>query len=118
MERRHFVRVPSWLSARYTLAGSGTPQATVVRNISSGGCGFFTASLLPAGTALEVTVEVPERRREATFTARVAWSGKLLLTRRDEHPWAFEAGVRFRKIAPEDLAFLLQYSASKPPPSA
>lgn len=108
MERRRFVRVPSWLSARYAPAGSDAPQATVARDTSSGGCRLFTTSLLPVGTVLEVTVEIPERRRAAAFTAQVVWSGKLLLTRPDEHLWAFEAGVRFLKIAPEDLAFLLQ----------
>ena len=113
-ERRRSPRVPSWLSARYALAGGDRPQATIARNLSGGGCGFFTASLLPAGTVLEVTIEVPERRRAVTFTARVAWSGKLLLTRREAHPWAFEVGVRFVKIAPEDLARLLEAASGGP----
>ncbi len=115
VERRRLPRVPSWLSAQYALAGSDAPQATIVRDVSSGGCAFFTASLLPAGTVVEVTVEAPERRRAVAFTARVAWSGKLLLTRREAHPWAFEAGVRFVKIAPEELARLLGAASGDPP---
>ena len=113
-ERRQFVRVPSWLDGWYTLAGSGPPQATLVRNVGGGGCALFTASLLPAGAMLGMTIEIQGRR--VTCTARVMWSGKLLLARRDEHPWAFEAGARFVKITPEDLALLLQAAADGPPP--
>jgi len=114
MERRRFPRVPSWLSATYARAGAESPQPTVARNVSGGGCAFFTSSLLPAGTVLELTLEAEGRR--VACTARVMWSGKLLLTRPDEYPWAYEAGVRFLQMAQEDLAFLLRAATSTAPP--
>src|SRR3989338_3252576 len=113
-ERRRSPRVPSWLSARYALAGDEPSQATLARNVGGGGRALFTPSLLPAGTVLDVAIEAPKRRAVA-FTARVMWSGKLLLTRRDAHPWAFEAVVRFLKIAPEDLACLPEAGSAGPP---
>ena len=115
-ERRHFVRLPAHLVVRYSVLDAGSPRVSFTRNTSGGGIGFFTESQLAPGTVLEVTVTFPERQQPIACTAKVVWSGRLLLARSDEEPRAYEAGVRFLRIAPEDQAFLMQYSASRPPP--
>jgi len=115
-ERRHFIRLPAHLVTHYTVIGSGPPQASLTRNTSGGGIGFFTESQLAPGTVLEVTVAFPNRQQPLAFTAEVVWSGKLLLARDGEEPRAYETGVRFIEIAPEDQAFIMQYSTSGAPP--
>jgi len=115
-ERRRFVRLPAHLVTHYTVVGGDPPRASVTRNTSGGGIGFFTDSPLRPSTVLHVTVTFPGRTQPIAFTAEVVWSGKLLLERSDEHPRAYETGVRFLEIAPRDQAFLMQYSTSSAPP--
>ena len=116
-ERRRFIRLPARLNATYQILNAGPSQVALTRNTSGGGIGFFTEKLLPAGTVVRLEVKFPERQRSVTFTAEITWSGKLLLAHHDEQPRAFEAGARFLDIAPEDQAFILQYSSAAAPPS-
>ena len=112
-ERRQFVRLQSWMTASYQVVGESRPLESITRNTSGGGVGFFTKSRLASGTLLEVTLVFPDQGRTIRFTGEVCWSGPLLLQGSSPNPpRAFETGVRFRRIAPEDHAFLLQYSSS------
>lgn len=115
-ERRRLVRLPARLIAHYTVVSSEAPRLSVIRNTSGGGIGFFIERQLAPGTVLQVSVTFPERARPIAFTAEVVWSGKLLLARREDPPRAYETGVRFLEIAPEDQAFIMQYSTSGAPP--
>jgi hypothetical protein len=124
-ERRRFIRLPSWLSARYTVAGSGgsseqsVPRSALTRNASRGGVGFFTDSRLVPGTILQMQVTLPRQQRTVHFTTEVVWSGHLLLDAQSPRPHAYEVGARFLEITPEDLALLTQYSTTvtNEPPS-
>lgn len=117
-ERRRFVRLPAHLSATYTVLGSRPHRASLTRNAGGGGIGFFTDAKLTKGLVLQVDVKFPTRPRPVTFTAEVVWSGKLILERGGEAPRAFETGVRFLDIAPDDQTFIVQYSVSGLPPAS
>jgi hypothetical protein len=85
----------------------------LTRNISAGGAAFLTKTRLAAGTMLEVTVVIPESSRTIRFTAEVRWSGPLIVGGKPVNPpRAFETGVRFLRIAPEDQAFLIEYATT------
>jgi hypothetical protein len=119
-DRRRFIRLPSRLNASYKVIGAEPNRNLLTRNTGGGGIGFFTESLLPPGTVLRVELKFPSRKKPVAFTAEVIWSGKLLLEKLEvPQPRAYEVGVRFLDIAPEDQEFLMDYSArsSDEPPS-
>jgi hypothetical protein len=112
-DRRKFARLQSWLTASYHTVGGSKPLESLTRNISAGGAAFLTKTRLAAGTMLDVTIVIPETRRTIRFTGEVRWSGPLIVGgKRVNPPRAFETGVRYLKIAPEDQAFLLEYAAA------
>jgi hypothetical protein len=112
-DRRRFMRLQSWLTASYQVVGESKPLESITRNTSAGGVGFFTTSRLAPGTLLEITLAFPDQRRTIRFTGEVRWSGPLLLHGTPPNPpRAFETGVRFLRILPEDQAFLLKLTPS------
>lgn len=110
--RRRFIRIPARLNAQFTMIGSEPSRNILARNVSGGGIGFFTDTKLPRGTVLRVELKFPTRTRSVIFTGEVVWSGKLLLERGDDHPRGYEVGIRFINIDPDDLGFIVSYSAS------
>ena len=114
-ERRRFVRLQSWLTASYQVVGERKPLESIVRNTGAGGIGLFTKSRLAPGAILDVTLVFPDQRRTIRFTGEVRWSGPLLLEGRlPNPPRAFETGIRFLRISPEDQAFLMNYASERP----
>ena len=115
-ERRRFVRLQSWLTAHYSVVGKPQPLQAVTRNTSPGGIGFLTKSRLVPGTVLDVSLEFPEQHRTVRFTGEVRWSGPLLLEAGSSSPpHAFETGVRFVTISPDDQAFLMNFAPNRLP---
>ncbi len=114
-DRRRFVRIQAWLTASYQVVRESKPLESITRSTSAGGIGFFTKSRLAPGTILEVTLEFPDRQRTVRFTGEVRWSGPLLLGGQSPNPLrAFETGIRFLRISPEDQVFLLSYAPDRP----
>lgn len=114
-ERRRFVRLQAWLTASYQVVGESKPLESITRSTSAGGVGFFTESRLAPGAILEVTLAFPNQQRTVRFTGEVRWSGPLLLAGRSPNPpRAFETGIQFLRISPEDQAFLLNYAPERP----
>jgi hypothetical protein len=116
-ERRRFERLGSWLHSTYRAAGADKATNTLTKNISEGGVGFFTERWCRAGEMLEIEVR-SGGHRPVRFSARVAWSEPLLLPRIPDFPRAFETGVHFVDIRPEDQKQLLLYTVLSPPPTA
>ena len=109
------MRLQSWLTASYQVVGERKPLESITRNTSAGGVGFLTKSRLAPGVILDVTVVFPDERRTVRFTGDVCWSGPLLLeSKPPKLPRAFETGIRFLRISPEDQTFLLNYAPDRP----
>jgi len=89
----------------------------LTRNVGGGGVALFTKTRLAPGIIVQVKVKFPNREKPLTFTAEVIWSGPLILEGKDIPPHAFETGVRFLEVSPEDRAFILRY-AERPPGAA
>ena len=108
------MRLQSWLTASYQVIGESKPLESVTRNTSAGGVGFFTKARLAPGIILDITVVFPDERRTVRFTGEVCWSGPLLLEGKTANPpRAFETGIRFLRISPEDQAFLMNYAPER-----
>ena len=117
-DRRQFVRLGLQLNAEYELLGSGAAHSALTRNLGGGGVSLFTEQRLASGTMLRVRLTLPGRPRPIAFTGEVIWSGALLLEDRDAPPRAFETGIRFVDITPEDLVLIATQrgAGSLPPP--
>ena len=114
-DRRRFIRLQAWLTASYQVVGEHKPLEAITRNTGAGGIGFFTKSRLTPGAILDVTLVFPDQRRTIRFTGEVRWSGPLLLEGQPPNPpRAFETGIRFLRISPEDQAFLMNYAPERP----
>ena len=110
-DRRRFVRLQSWLTASYEVVGERKPLESITRNTSAGGVGFLTKSRLAPGTILDVTLVFPDEQRTIRFRGEVCWSGSLLFEGKPPNPpRAFETGIRFLRVSPEDERFLLDYA--------
>jgi c-di-GMP-binding flagellar brake protein YcgR len=116
-ERRRFVRLPARLITTYQIVGSRTETASVTRDLSGGGIGFFTETLLPPGTLIKVTVRFPDREKPVAFTGEVMWSGKLIFERVEGQVRSFEAGLRFIDISPQDQAHIQKLASLGQPPA-
>jgi c-di-GMP-binding flagellar brake protein YcgR len=116
-DRRQFIRLSSRLKASCNVLGDNESLGTLTRNVSGGGMSLFTKVRVPTGTVVGIEVFFPGRVAPVRFTAEVVWSGALIQSGEGGEQRAFETGVRFLDIAPEDRAFILQY-ASKPSAAA
>ena len=114
-ERRKFTRVSSWLYASY-VEGTGPTFNTLTNNLSEGGLSLFTEKALNAGTVLKIEVRVSDRK-PLHCTAEVIWSEPLTLRGRALPPRAFETGLRFLQVSPEDAKQLMLYAVLSPPPA-
>ena len=114
-ERRGSVRLGSWLYASYQIDGAGKAFCTLTRNIGQGGIGLFTERAFKPGTTLVVEVKLLNEP-SVTFTGRVTWSEPMFLRNRDDEPRAFETGLQFINISPDDQKRILLHTLSNPPP--
>lgn len=110
-QRRRFARIFSQLHACYKVVGSDTVHNSLTSNAGGGGVELFTHVQLSPGSVIEVEVKFPARQRHFRFTAEVTWSSKLLIEGRNGHGRLYTTGVRFIDIAPEDQAFIVQFSS-------
>ena len=116
-DQRRADRLRSWLHATYRVPSEGDKiYNSVTRNASEGGMGLLTEREFEPGTALRIEVRCANHR-PITCTAEVRWSKPLVLAGQDEGPRAFETGVRFSEITPEDRKSILLYTVLRPPPA-
>jgi hypothetical protein len=114
-ERRRSTRLGSWLHAAYAVPGaSDQPSNAIVRTTSEGGVSLFTDRALAPGTLVRVEVHRPPQR-PVTFTAEARWSQPLLLASAPQVPRAYEVGMEFHEIAPEDRKAIMLYTVLSPP---
>ena len=114
-ERRRATRLGAWLHAVYTLHGaSDKPTIALVRTASEGGISLLTGQPLNAGVVVRIEVQCPGRRPIA-FTAEVRWCKPLGLPGDPKPPRAYEAGMQFRDITPDDRKAILLYTVLSPP---
>ena len=110
-ERRKFIRLGLRVNASYKVLETGESHEALTRNVGGGGISLFTEKKLDTDTMLSITITISDRNRPIEFTARVVWSGALILSEGDETPHLFETGVKFVDISPENHAMILQYTA-------
>ena len=114
-ERRRATRLGAWLHAAYTIPGvEGKPSNALVRTTSEGGVSLFTERPMKSGTLVRVEMRFPNQR-PVTFTAEARWSQPLLLADASHAPRAYETGMVFRDIAPEDRKTVMLYTVLSPP---
>jgi hypothetical protein len=114
-ERRRTTRLGAWLHAVYTLPETPDKAAiALIRTASEGGVSLLTSQPLKAHAVVSIEVRSPGRRTIA-FTAEVRWCKPLGLTGESKPPRAYEAGMQFRDISPDDRKAILLYTVLSPP---
>ena len=116
-ERRRFVRLDTRLEVEYSVLPSGSPRATVSKDISGGGICLFADRMLPVATKLQIAMRLPGRESPVHFTGEVMWSEQYEVIGRTQRDKAVEVGVRFVEIAPQDREAIMQHVilSMKPP---
>ena len=115
-EQRRSERLSSWLHATYATGNGNKTFTTVTRNVGDGGVSLLTDRQFNQGTQLKIEVQF-HNHKPVTFTGEVRWSQPLLLSGTTSGPRAFESGIRFIDINPEDKKQILLYTVLSPSPS-
>ena len=114
-ERRRATRLGSWLYALYTVPGtSAKPSNALIRTTSEGGVSIFSERAFEPGTVVRMEVRFPNQR-PVTFTAEAQWSRPLILEQGPPAARAYETGLEFRDITPDDRKAILLYTVLSPP---
>lgn len=115
-ERRSATRLGAWLHAVYRLPGTPEkkPATALIRTTSEGGISLLTGQPMEPGVVAQVEVRFPGQRSLA-FTAEVRWCKPLGLPGIQQPPRAYEAGMQFRDITPDDRKAILLYTVLSPP---
>ncbi len=113
-DRRKFVRLHSRIRAAYQSLGKEDPLETLTKNVSGGGLSVFTKVRQAPGTILGLELHFPGRIAPVRFTAQVVWSGEVIADAPVDPDRAYETGVRFLDIEPEDREFLLKFAEANP----
>ena len=108
-ERREFVRLDTRLDITYSVLPSDAPKPAVTKDIGGKGICLFLDRELPAGTRLQVAMNLPGRTEPVHFTAEVVWCEAYEVIGKSERTRAVEAGVRFIEIAPQDQEAVRQH---------
>jgi c-di-GMP-binding flagellar brake protein YcgR len=95
---RRFPRIPAENAVLVRIAGTQAPEVlATTRTVSAGGCMFVQRQTLGVGTAVELLISLPGRVIKAQ--GRVVWEN-------ERASGAFEVGVEFLRINPEDRRIL------------
>ena len=95
MDRRKHQRFDCELSLKS--ASTGDVEKTKIVNISLGGLGVITSSLLPRGLQINLNINLPEFKKHLDINARVV------------HVQGKEVGFEFIDLPPESQRLLLRY---------
>ncbi len=114
-ERRQFLRLSARMKVTYRVVGAIGPFRSLTTNVGGGGMSLFTVRRLAPGTVLKMHLKLPGRLRPVAFTAEVIWSGALL--EKAGRGLAFETGVRFLDLSPENRGLIMQCAALPVPPA-
>ena len=114
-ERRRATRLGAWLHAVYTLPEAPDKSTiALIRTTSEGGVSLLTGQPLKAGAVARIEVRCPGRK-PISFSAEVRWCKPLGLPGDPKQPRAYEAGMQFRDITPDDRRAILLYTVLSPP---
>ena len=114
-DRRRATRLGSWLHAVYTTSGpAAKPSNALIRTTSEGGVSVFSQRAFEPGTVVRMEIRLPGQR-PVTFTAEARWSRPLILEQGAKAARAYETGMVFRDIAPDDRQAILLYTVLSPP---
>ncbi len=98
--RRTTRRVPCHLSVQVRNAQQSWQFKSL--DISHGGLFLATGELLPVGTELDLSFQLPDTQRELKAAGRVAWGSQ-------PHERSPGVGVKFTRIDPLDLKLIVDY---------
>ncbi len=97
-ERRKYMRFEAPVDVEYrTLTLNPIFGKTLAKDLSREGVRFGVDKKIPAGTALEICMNVPGDNLPVFATGKVAWADGL------------EAGVKITKISRADQSRVLEY---------
>ncbi len=104
--KRSTRRVPCNLSVSFR-DGATIYQSTTL-NISNGGILIATDHPLAMGTHIDLTLELPDRLEPITAVGKVAWTSSARAVAGSDSG-SHGVGVKFSKIAPQDLKEIVDY---------
>ena len=108
-ERRKFVRLHSRLNVNYKVVYLPENIRSLSKDVSGGGVRIETEDPLAQGTLLQIEVKFPDKPKLIRFTGEVMWSQLLKRVTLDGPP-AFDTGLQFVKIDPEDQEYILTHA--------
>lgn len=98
-ERRKFIRISAPLEIEYrTLTLNPIFGKTLARDLSREGIRLDLKQSIPAGTPLELSLNVPGDNLPVFATGKIAWADGL------------EAGLKLTKMSPADRTRMLEYA--------
>ena len=102
MERRRFVRIPSWFITRYRVYPHNVKshedfRQGTGRNISTGGICFESKDCFDKDAILEIEIDMPALEHSVRIIGKLAW------IRKKDGSDAHICGVAFEDIKKEDL---------------
>ncbi len=100
-DRRLFARIDTKFPLRFLNSINGNEEAAQVVDISAGGVGFVTESILPVNAPLEMWLNIPDRHVPFYTKGDVVWSSPI--PEADQQ----RVGVRLEKAELMGLARIL-----------
>ncbi len=108
-EQRRTQRFNITLDVSYKLLRSSQPNAsTSSKDISEGGICIQSYEILPKGTPLETTINVPKSKEPVSIKGRVAWCEEVGQLDKDGKR-TFSTGIEFLEMDKKQRERLLDY---------
>jgi c-di-GMP-binding flagellar brake protein YcgR len=115
-ERRRFYRLKATVAVEYIPFHQKIkiPYVTAGKNISQGGLCVILFDKVDIGQIFDLAFTLPDGREPIKARGRIAWLSNLQMET-GECAEAYEAGIEFITISPDDLKKLTRFLARKKP---
>lgn len=105
-ERRKFKRFDAYMSVKYQVPGSETPQGiTLSKDLSREGIKVNSNVSLLQGTLLDLEINIPDDPKPVRTTGKIMWSRPS-----EGRNQGYDQGVRFVLMDPVDKFRVLDYA--------
>ena len=108
-ERRQFVRLDTRLAVTYRVLPKAPTVSATTKDISGGGLCVLLDEPLKIGTAVQIEIALPDRKRPIAFTGEVVWCEQYRVIGKSQQYQSVMAGVKFVKIRPTDQQAIMQH---------
>lgn len=113
LERRKYYRLRNGVTLDYKITGTvANPPGTNALDVGGGGLRLHLSERVKPGTALEVSLQLPDTKESLWALARVAW--QTAASHKDKVGKSFyETGVEFLKMNLKDRLQIIHYVYAK-----